>query len=127
MKSLLVFLVLSGGCALAEMDPGDSCASCHNGRKAPAFGAAGTVYAGRVAGKHDGIPDVAIDITDSSGRSVSLASNAAGNFFTREALTPPLQVTLTRAGGAKVSSVAPSGDCNSCHKGGSTLGRLFTP
>jgi hypothetical protein len=112
---------------MGEMHPGESCARCHEGGSTPRFGAAGTVYSSLTAGEGDGIPDVSIYITDSTGQSVSLASNHVGNFYTTQVLTPPLQVTLSRAGAGRVSSTAPGGDCNSCHAAGSSLGRINVP
>jgi hypothetical protein len=123
----VLIMVLSGsaaGCAPGEMHPGESCGQCHGSGDAPSFGAAGTVHP---AGADDGLADVSIDITDSSGRSVSLVSNDVGNFYTTRALTPPLQVTLSRAGGPSVSATVPGGDCNGCHRDGSSPGRLSVP
>jgi hypothetical protein len=123
----LLALVLTGaavGCDFPDMRPGERCGSCHNGGEAGRFGAAGTVYASPTAGKDDGIAGVTVDLLDSTGGAVSLTSNDSGNFYTGQHLVPPLQVTLSRAGSQSVSSVAPNGDCNSCHTGGATLGRL---
>jgi hypothetical protein len=123
-------LALAGaasGCVLSEMHPGDSCARCHEEKSAARFGAAGTVYRRTAASEDAGISDISVDVTDTSGRSVSLASNSVGNFYTDRVLTPPLQVTLSRAGAVSVSSTAPSGDCNSCHTDGSSLGRIYIP
>ncbi len=121
---LAVLTGASAGCAPGEMHPGEGCARCHTGDDAPSFGAAGTVYA---AGQDEGLSDVSIDITDSGGRSVSLASNDVGNFYTTSALTPPLRVTLSRPGGPSVSATVPGGDCNGCHQDGSSPGRLSVP
>jgi hypothetical protein len=122
---LVLFLV--AGCAVGNMHPGDSCARCHNGESgwgnSSRFGAAGTVYTR--AGKGDA--NVNVDITDARGRSVSLTSNAAGNFFTGQSLAPPLKVKLFRAGRPSVSATVPSGDCNACHSKGSSLGRICAP
>jgi hypothetical protein len=128
--SALVYLLLAAaGCAPGEMHPGSSCARCHAegggfGKSAP-FGAAGTVYSR--AGKKEGVANVAIDITDSRGRSVSLISNEVGNFYTGQRLTPPLEVRLSRAGAPSFSATAPSGDCNGCHGESSALGRVWAP
>ncbi len=124
---ILVLSGAAGGCAPGEMHPGEGCARCHTDGDAPSFGAAGTVYASPTAGADEGIAGVSIDITDSGGRSVSLASNEVGNFYTTRALTPPLRVTLSRTGAPSLSATVPGGDCNGCHQDGSPLGRLNVP
>jgi hypothetical protein len=49
---------------------------------------------------------------------VDLQPNRAGNFFTRELLTPPLQVSITMGDLRASMPNAPHGDCNACHGGG---------
>lgn len=129
MSALVYFLLATAGCVPGEMHPGTSCARCHVeggglGKSSP-FGAAGTVYSR--AGSREGVAHVAIDITDSRGRSVSLISNDVGNFYTSQRLTPPLEVRVSRAGASTVSATAPSGDCNACHGESSALGRVWAP
>lgn len=123
----LVLSATAGGCALADMHPGESCARCHDGDGAPRFGTAGTVYDGPAGSEGDGLAGATVVVTDAAGRSVALTSNSVGNFFTDQALTPPLQVTLRAPGAASQTSIAPQGDCNSCHAGGSAPGRLHVP
>lgn len=127
--ALITLLLATAGCAPGNMHPGTSCARCHVegggfGKGSP-FGAAGTIYSR--AGKTRGVARVAIDITDSRGRSVSLTSNDVGNFYTGQSLTPPLEVKLSRAGAPSVFATAPSGDCNACHGESSPVGRIWAP
>jgi hypothetical protein len=126
---LFIGLALNGTGCFAEMDPGKSCGSCHNGQKAPRFGAAGTIYSSPTANAGEGRAGVTIDITDSTGKSVSLQSNDVGNFYTKAGLTPPLHVTVTRGDATRSMADAPSGDCNSCHTtpAASAPGRVYLP
>ena len=58
-----------------------------------------------------------IRVVDDHGRELALETNAAGNFYSAEALAFPLQrACVERAG--KVYCMrreVPSGSCNSCH------------
>jgi hypothetical protein len=127
-SALVLALAGAGaGCAWEEMRPGERCGACHDGGEAKRFGASGTVYGSPTPGHNVGIPGVTVDITDAEGRSVSLRSNEAGNFYTEQQLVPPLQVTLSRAGADSISSTAISGDCNACHTSGSSPGRAHIP
>lgn len=121
---LLVLLLALAGCEVGDMHPGAVCGSCHKPGDAPVFGAAGTVYLGPTAS--GGLSGATVDITDARGVQVALESNEAGNFYTPLALAPPLRVTLSQ-NGASASTVAPSGDCNSCHSRKTDTGRLRLP
>lgn len=122
-----VLFVAGSGCWSGTMKPGADCLRCHDGSDGTRLSVAGTIFTSPTAGEEGGLRDILIDLADSKGRVVSLASNEVGNFYTEEPLAPPLQVTLSRPGGASVSTVAPSGNCNSCHAGGSSLGRIYLP
>ncbi len=121
-----------GGCAeitalKGRMNPGKACVSCHDGGRAPAFAVAGTVYA-TVGAFGSGLEGAAIEVVDATGTSVSLRSNAVGNFYTRAALVPPLQISISSGAASASMPDAPSGNCNSCHhphEGG--VGRLHVP
>lgn len=110
-------------CRYDFMHPGEACGSCHSSAgEAAAFGVAGTAYDDR---------GVALDrsrlaITDARGRSVALETNAVGNFFTREPLTPPLRVILSKGDASASTAAAPSGDCNSCHASRATAAGRIT-
>jgi len=60
-----VFMVASAsaGCQPDEMHPGEACGSCHNGDRAPAFGAAGTVYSDPAAAAGDGLENATVATT----------------------------------------------------------------
>jgi hypothetical protein len=101
---------------------GQACLGCHNGNGAKAFTAAGTIYSGG-----GGASGVTIEITDSKGVKVTLVSaaspsNAVGNFYTSQALSPPLTVTASSCPDTvHMNSKPSSGDCNSCHNGSSEI------
>jgi len=97
-----------------DMRPGEDCLRCHappvvgDFDPAPHFGAAGTV----------GGEGATVRIVDATGRAVELATSASGNFYTAEALVPPLSASVTRAGVTRTKVVAvDSGACNGCHDG----------
>jgi len=96
----------SGGTTLATgplMAPGQDCLSCHDGRAALAFSAAGTWGGGAGA---------TVTIVDSGGRTVTLVTNDVGNFYTSERLAFPLTV---RVGGERMPDPVTYGGCNRCH------------
>lgn len=116
---------------------GEECVSCHRaGAKAAEwpFTAGGTIYRTADEPASPGLGGVAIVLTDSAGKVVRLRSNAAGNFFTREALAFPVAVEVRRDGSDLARSVragpCSTGACNDCHanppKAGAP-GRLFAP
>lgn len=79
-----------------------------------------------------GVSGAIIKLTDKTGRTVELETNSAGNFYTREALTPPFKVALEYDGRrAEMPIEAPAGSCNACHShpdpSGGTKGRIRIP
>jgi hypothetical protein len=126
-----VFAFAFAGCGSppGDMHPGDDCGACHTGAKAPRFGIAGTAYADPGASNDQGTSGVTVSVTDSNGQAATLESNDVGNFYTKAALTPPLQVTVTRNGSSVSMADAPSGFCNSCHTPGSAVapGHVYVP
>jgi hypothetical protein len=102
-----------------NMRPGSNCLSCHSGGgEAPAFTAAGTVYGAGNAAADTGVTGAVVTLTGSgSGQVVTLTTNAAGNFFTGRALTPPIAVSIA-LGGQTAAMSGPSGACASCHEPG---------
>lgn len=101
------------------MNPGDDCLRCHSAGGAAAnltFTVAGTVFPMATAAAGSGLAGVAIDVTDSNDTHLTLQSNAAGNFYTTEPLTPPFHVGL-RFGASTfpMQEYPPSGACNGCH------------
>lgn len=108
----------------SSMDPGQACISCHgrSGGEAPRFVIAGTLYpTGHEPDNCNGANGTAIGakvvVTDSSGKSVTLTPNSAGNFSSSTALTAPFKAKVVNAAGIErvMASVASTGDCNSCH------------
>ncbi len=114
MASLMVAACPSAESAL--MLPGQDCATCHKAGSFPHWTASGTVYLDPEARPDQGVSEAVAHLTDSAGKSLTLTTNAAGNFYTGEALDPPLQVTVERLGRRiGMTTPAPSGACNSCH------------
>ncbi len=100
------------------MRPGQACLDCHDGGRAPAFTLAGTVYTDASGGT--AARGAVVTITDGSGGEVTATTNSAGNFFASSPISFPAQVAITRGTDTVVmASEAPTGDCNSCHGGGS--------
>ncbi len=153
------YLLAAGAVALAALgtscsgreDPnalrnqGEDCLSCHKpGGKAPRslFGVSGTVFRSASGEpREDGAAGVAVVLSDAAGRQVTLTSNAAGNFWSKEDLRYPVRVTLRRPSeGAPGPALAEQhgqaatcthGNCNQCHSyerpGVGAKGRLVRP
>lgn len=101
------------------MMPGSNCMSCHDGRgEAPVFTAAGTVYPYGTAPDGAGLAGVAVTLTG-NGRTVTLVTNSAGNFFTSASLGASLSVAVSGNGGSTDRGVHHGGACASCHHAGS--------
>jgi hypothetical protein len=97
-----------------DMQPGSNCMSCHTGGDAPAFTAAGTVFAG--GDLTVGVGGATVTITPATGRPVELITRASGNFYTNLPLTPPLTIVVSAGGFTNpMSSSASSGACGACH------------
>lgn len=93
--------------------PGTRCVECHV-MYLPLLTLGGTLYTddtgtGPVVG-------ATIVVTDSLGTEVQMVTTLNGNFYTDQALTPPLTVAASRCPFHRVmTSGATSGECNSCH------------
>jgi hypothetical protein len=119
------------------MRPGWNClaSGCHFPDKLPIppdWGAGGTVFPRHDSGAHEGIAGVVVTLRDAVGREIRLTTNAAGNFFTPEALEGPIDVTLQRDGASvKMPMPAPAGSCNFCHAQppieDGPAGRIYAP
>ncbi|MCM2333565.1 MAG: hypothetical protein NDI82_06425 [Anaeromyxobacteraceae bacterium] len=148
MKALAAAIALAaalGTACAGREDPnalrnqGEDCLSCHKaGGKAPRslFTVSGTVF--RDAGgepRETGAGAVAVVLTDAAGRKVELLSNAAGNFWTKEAVAFPARVALRAQPSGAVKEAPPGacahGNCNACHSyerpGLLARGRLVRP
>lgn len=97
------------------MEPGEDCVSCHFDTKLQ-WTVAGTVYGQPLAEAHEGVEGARIHLTDAEGRELTLRSNSAGNFYSREELKFPLRVEVERDGvRVGMERDAPHGSCNLCH------------
>lgn len=107
------------------MHPGNACIACHataggdvtRRHDAPQFTIGGTVYpTGHEPNDCNGAASATVEITDASNTVISLPTNAAGNFFTTQALAQPIHVAVVAGGKRRAMSMSPPvGDCNSCH------------
>jgi hypothetical protein len=98
------------------MSPGEDCVGCHASGEGPDLSAGGTVFANPGDAVDAGLKGARVHLVDAGGRSLTLRTNLAGNFYTRESLQPPLQVSVEKDGVVAVMTVAaPHGACNACH------------
>jgi hypothetical protein len=106
-----------GNAESALMHPGRACIACHLQGEGPAFGVAGTVFAGsEEANDCLGSADAEVVLHDATGKSVSLTANSAGNFSYSGSLTFPLEAEVRHAGKSRsMGTPVPDGDCNRCH------------
>lgn len=136
MTRAVVLLALAGALAACVpegsplMRPGQDCLACHVGENRP-WTVAGTIYAAPDADENAGLEGAEVLVTDANGRELTMRTNPAGNFFTREALAAPYRVEVQYGETRMAMSHPPaSGSCNSCHVPGSTAGapgRVFVP
>jgi hypothetical protein len=114
-----------------QMRPGESCLACHGGGRAQTWTLAGTLYSRPDATVDEGLDGASVLVTDAVGRSYTLWTNGAGNFYTAEALEFPVEVAVQKDGVEVAMAVtATVGDCNSCHSqppANSAPGRLYLP
>ena len=127
---------LSGtGCGIPTdspvMRPGDNCLRCHSGERAQAWTVAGTLFASPTATTDMGVEGASVFVTDANGKTLTLHTNGAGNFYTAEDLVFPLRIQAQR-GSTQVGMLmrAPDGACNSCHTdppANGAPGRIYVP
>lgn len=114
------------------MRPGEDCLGCHSAggeaRSLP-WTAAGTVYAAPDSDPQTGgVAGVHLLLTDALGKKVWLTTNQVGNFYTAEALTPPLGAEILTDGAPISMHLQPTPEdvygpgsgmlgvgCNGCH------------
>jgi hypothetical protein len=132
---------LAAGCIPADgplMAPGEDCLECHGGGASdgnggggdeltttpasrldddgPRWSAAGTVYPSAGSDADAGLEGARVHLTDANGRSITLRTNQAGNFYTAERLRFPLRVAVTAGGVTKpMEDAVEYGGCNHCH------------
>jgi hypothetical protein len=74
------------------------------------------VYPTPDADPNAGVLGASIRVTDATGWSFSLGTNLAGNFYSAEPVTFPLQVCVEQGGAARcMETLAAYGSCNACH------------
>jgi mono/diheme cytochrome c family protein len=122
-----------------RMHPGVACVSCHSVHDGPRFAIGGTVYPS--AHEPDdcngldgqGALETSVVITDATGRVLTLAVNAVGNFHSDEAdsIVMPIRAKVVQGGVERVMfGERMTGDCNSCHTqdgANGAPGRILTP
>jgi len=109
---LRIFFATLAVCVLAgcdptdkpTMNPGQDCMTCHcttdstcTASRLP-WTAAGTIFADFSSTDTGGVQGVHVLIMDALDAGVSLTTNAAGNFYTAEPLTPPLNIYIEYQG-----------------------------
>ncbi len=117
MRRVAVAALLAAGCIPEEgpmMEPGRPCLECHGGGGGEEDAVAWTV-AGTAIGSMGGHQGSQVRIQDAAGKSFTLTANQAGNFYTREPVTFPLNVSVD--GNAMPAQVT-YGGCNRCHGSG---------
>jgi hypothetical protein len=106
---LLAALMLTSAACVPEegpmMEPGSDCIDCHNGGEARTWTVAGT-WSGQ---GHQ------VGIVDAAGKTFSLHTNKAGNFWSSEPVAFPLRVDVD---GTPMPSAVTNGSCNVCHGNG---------
>ena len=101
------------------MVPGENCLTCHSpGGGATAYAVAGTVYPRADSSDFDGIANITVTVTGADGKTVSMLSNSAGNFFAEGAVEFPIDVFSAIGNDGRVSMEPNSltGACGSCHE-----------
>ncbi len=115
--AVAIAALVSAGCIPDPgpmMRPGEDCLGCHGGgggeEDAVAWTVAGT-WNGQGANTWAGT-GMSVSIRDSAGKSFTIRTNQAGNFYTRESVTFPLTVAVD---GRPMSGTVADGSCNRCH------------
>jgi putative hemolysin len=123
----------------ATRNQGEDCDSCHKpGGKAPRslFTASGSVFRSRDGEPlESGAKEIALTLTDATGRALELKTNSGGNFHTTKELAFPVRVALRTLPDGAVrqgpEGVCAHGNCNLCHHPkqptGGARGRLVRP
>ncbi len=126
MHRLLALAALAGAACIPDpgpmMKPGSDCMECHGGG-----GGEEDAVAWTVAGTWSG-QGLHVDVHDSAGKSFTLTTNQAGNFYTREPVQFPITVSVEGTWMPPVSGVPGSGgigllsppnnSCGRCHGSG---------
>jgi hypothetical protein len=113
--------------ASGQHNPGTACLSCHRaGGGAPTWTLAGTLYDRSAGGT--AIAGATITVTDANGATFDLVSARNGNFWTSQPVAMPATIVASMCPDTvPMISTLSSGDCNSCHTGGGSPGRVHLP
>lgn len=116
------------------MRPGANCLRCHvaNGEaKDKVFSVGGTVFPSADASTCAGVEGVTVRVTDSKGTTVTMVTNAVGNFWSTTPLEQPYTMEAELGGRVmKMPGTAPTGGCALCHSWPdpvSAIGRIRAP
>jgi hypothetical protein len=114
--------------------PGADCIGCHTSsdEDPPRFTIAGTTYAApRQADDCWGMSGPTVEVTDATGKIITLTTNEAGTFFSEEPIAPPIRARVITNGKVRaMKDPVPSGNCASCHTRdgvNGAPGRLLVP
>ena len=114
------------------MFPGSNCLSCHQAGGAAdsrIWTLAGTVFNDPQATVREGVENAQVLVTDTAGKELTLLTNLAGNFYTAEALTFPVQVSVQKGNTRIGMDGHPAiGACYTCHndpRSNEAIGRIF--
>ncbi len=118
MKRLVAAAALAAAGCIPDpgpmMKPGADCLECHGGgggeEDAVPWTVAGT-WNGQGANTWSGT-GMYVSVQDSAGKSFTIRTNQAGNFYTREPVVFPLTVAVD---GARMPAQVGYGGCNGCH------------
>jgi hypothetical protein len=120
----------------ANMAPGQACIACHATNEAPDFTIAGTVYPSAHEPNNcvDAVASAAgatVVIVDAANRTLTLAVNAVGSFYSTTPITTPFRAKVVVGTSERVMGTPQTtGDCNGCHTqngANSAPGRILLP
>jgi hypothetical protein len=128
-----VAALLAASCTPDEgplMRPGENCLECHGGAALPdepptvadrddarRWTIAGTVFPSVNAGEGEGVRGAKVHVRDANGRTFTLSTNRAGNFYTSEPVRFPLSVSVEHGGiHHAMDDEVQYGGCNACHR-----------
>jgi len=113
--------------ASGRHNAGTACLNCHGpGGGAPLWTLAGTLYAS--AGGGTAVAGATITVTDANGATFDMVSALNGNFWTTQTVAFPVTVVASKCPDTvPMISTLTSGDCNSCHTGSGSPGRVHLP
>jgi hypothetical protein len=116
---------------LENMNPGMACIACHGEQGGPPERVAGTVYPSlHEPNRCDGVADLKVVIIGKDGNAHTFPTNAAGNFYGVENISPPYRAMVVRGNEMRIMQTPQMQvDCNGCHTewGEGAPGRIMAP